>query len=108
MWGCSSAGEASDPHTTDTGSTSRCDKGFFSQSQLLVQTFLQCLFSGYLVSWRFKPSQPQRIISGLEETFMKRYIVERTKRAELRPEEQSENVKSCQENLWNETLLKGP
>ena len=45
---------------------------------------------GKLVSWCFKPSQPQRIISGLRETFVKRYIVERTNKAELRPEEQSE------------------
>ena len=35
-----------------------------------------------LVSWCFKPSQPQRIISGLRETFIKRYIVERTNEAE--------------------------
>ena len=41
-----------------------------------------------LVSWYFKPSQPQRIISGLKETFIKRYIVERTNKAEIRPEEQ--------------------
>ena len=41
-----------------------------------------------LVSWCFKPSQPQRIISGLRETFIKRYIVERTNKAEIRPEEQ--------------------
>ena len=33
----------------------------------------------YLV---FKPSQPQRIISGLRETFIKRYIVQRTSKAE--------------------------
>ena len=40
------------------------------------------------VSWCFKPSQPQRIISGMKETFMKRYMVETTNRAEMRPEEQ--------------------
>ena len=39
-----------------------------------------------LVSWCFKPSQPQRITSGLKETFTKRYIVERANRAEIRPE----------------------
>ena len=50
---------------------------------------------GWLVSWCFKPSQPQRIISGLMETFIKRYIVERTNEAEIRPEEQSEKVGSC-------------
>ena len=32
-----------------------------------------------IVGWCFKPSQPQRITSGLRETFTKRYtIVERT------------------------------
>ena len=30
------------------------------------------------VSWCFKPSQSQRIISRLKETFIKRYLVERT------------------------------
>ena len=43
-----------------------------------------------VVSWCFKPSQPQRIISGLKETFRKRHIVERTNKAEIRLEEQSE------------------
>ena len=61
-----------------------------------------------LVSWCSKPSQPQRIISGLRETFIKRYIIERTKKAEVRPEEQSEKTKSCRENSWNEIKLKGP
>ena len=62
-----------------------------------------------LVSWCFKPRQPQRIISGLKETFVKRYtVVERTDKAEIRPEEQSEKVESCRENLWNEIQLKGP
>ena len=61
-----------------------------------------------LVSWCFNPSQPQRIISGLKETFIKRYIVERTNKAEIRPEEQSEKAESCEENLGNEIQLKGP
>ena len=39
------------------------------------------------MSWCFKPSQPQRIISGLSETFTKTYIVEWTNKAEIRPEE---------------------
>ena len=64
--------------------------------------------SGRLVSWYFKPSQPQRIISGLRETFIKKYIAERTSKAEIRPEEQSEKAESCRENLWNEIQLKGP
>ena len=61
-----------------------------------------------LVSSCFKPIQPQRIISGLKETFVKRFIVERTSKAEIRPEEQREKVESCRENLWNERQLKGP
>ena len=45
---------------------------------------------------------------GLRETFIKRYIVERTNKAELRPGEQSEKAESCRENLRNEIQLKGP
>ena len=60
------------------------------------------------VSSCFKPSQPQRIISGLKETFVKRHTGEGTSTAELRPEEQSEKAESCRENLWNEIQLKGP
>ena len=48
------------------------------------------------------------IISGLRETFIKRHIVERTNKAEIRPKGQSEKGKSCRENLWNEIQLKGP
>ena len=62
-----------------------------------------------LVSCFFKPSQPERIISRLGETFIKRCIVERTSTAELRPEKkkQIEKAESCRENLWNEIQLKG-
>ena len=56
----------------------------------------------------FKPSQPQRIISGLSDIFGKRYIVVRANKAEIRPEEHSEKAASCRENLWNEIQLKGP
>ena len=55
-----------------------------------------------------KPSQPLGIISVLKETFMKRYIVERTNKAEIRSEEQSEKTENSRENLCNETQLKGP
>ena len=66
-------------------------------------------FFFFLVSWCFKPSQSQRIIiSGLRETFIKRYIVRRTRKAEIRPEKQSAKAESCRENLWNEIQLKGP
>ena len=62
----------------------------------------------WLVSWSFKPSQPQRIISGLKETFVKRPKAERTNKAEIGLEEQSEKVESPRENVWNEIQLKGP
>ena len=61
-----------------------------------------------LTSWCFKPSQPQWILSGLKETFTKRYKIERTYKAEIRQEEQREKAESCRENVWNEIHLKGP
>ena len=60
-----------------------------------------------LLCWCFRPIQPRRIISGLKETFRKRYIVERTNKAEIRPAEQNENTESYRENFWNEIPLKG-
>ena len=39
---------------------------------------------------------------------MKRNIVERNNKAEIRPEQESEEAESCRENLWNEIQLKGP
>ena len=54
------------------------------------------------------PVNHERIISGLKETFIKKYVVERTNKAEITPEEQSEKAKSRRENLWNEIQLKGP
>ena len=56
----------------------------------------------------FKPSQPQRIISGLTETSIRRYIVERTSKAEIKPEEQGDKAESCRGDVWNEIQLKGP
>ena len=47
-------------------------------------------------------------MSELRETFIKRQIVERTEKAEVRPEEQSEKMESCHKNLWNEIQWKGP
>ena len=52
----------------------------FSSSRHVFQ-----ILHGELVSWCFKPSQPQRITSGLRETFIKRYLVERTNKAKIRP-----------------------
>ena len=45
VWGCSSVGRASDQHATDTCSIPWCGKGVCSQSQLSVQTPLQCLYT---------------------------------------------------------------
>ena len=39
---------------------------------------------------------------------MKRDIAERTNKAEIRLEEQSEKAESCLENLWNKIQSKGP
>ena len=61
-----------------------------------------------LVNWCFEPNQPQGFLTWLKETFTKRLIVERTDKAEIRPEQQSEKAESCRENLWNEIHLKGP
>ena len=47
-------------------------------------------------------------MSGLRETLTKKFIVERTNKAEIRPEEKSEKAESCRENLWNEIQLKRP
>ena len=61
-----------------------------------------------LVNWCFETSQPLCIISGLKETLVKRYTVERTNKARIGPDEQSEKAVSCRENLRNEIQLKGP
>ena len=63
---------------------------------------------GQLDSWYFEPSQPLGIISGLKETFIKRYVLDRTNKAEITPEEQSEKTESCWENLRKEIQLNGP
>ena len=44
-WWCNSVGRASDWPAADAGSMPWCGKGFFSQSQLWVQTLLQCLYT---------------------------------------------------------------
>ena len=53
-------------------------------------------------------SQPQRITSGLKETFIKRYVVERTNKAEIRPEEQSEKEESCRDTSVKPPLSSSP
>ena len=41
------------------------------------------------------------------QTFGKRCIVERTSKAEIRREEQSEKAETFREDLWSEIQLKG-
>ena len=91
-------------HTTQTTYQTRnkCKTSAMSTTQFMLK---QLNSVSQLVSWFFKPSQPQRIISGLMETVIKRYTVERTNEAEIRPEEQSERVESCRENVWNEITI---
>ena len=60
------------------------------------------------VNWCFEPRQPLGIISGLKETFIRKHVVERINKADIRPEDQSEKMKSCRENSWNEIDLKEP
>ena len=55
-----------------------------------------------LVSWYFEPSQPLGIISGLKETFMKRYIyLKGPIRQRSDRENRVRNWRFCRENLWN-------
>ena len=74
----------------------------------LLNGVLQLAGVIFLASWGFKTSQPQRIISGLKETFVKKHVVNMTNKAEIRPEEQIEKAECCKENLWNKIQLKGP
>ena len=67
---------------------------------VLPTCYVQLYYGGYLFSQLvLYARQPQRIISGLKETFIKRYTVERTNKAEIRPEEHSEKAESCWEDL---------
>ena len=66
------------------------------------------MFHKKLVSLCFKPSQLKRILSGLRETFIRRYVVERTNKAETNLEEQSEKTEGSHDNLWNKIQLKEP
>ena len=45
-----------------------------------------------LVNRCFEPSQPLGVISGLKKTFIKGYIDQRTNKAKIRPEEESEKT----------------
>ena len=60
-----------------------------------------------LVSWCFKPSQPQRIISGLKETLMKGYVVERTNKAGIRLEEHNNSPDSDMSDLGDKGMAEG-
>ena len=57
--------------------------GFTVRHCHIGQTYFdvtQCVVYN-LVYWSFEPSQPLGIVSGLKETFIKRYTVERTNKA---------------------------
>ena len=49
-----------------------------ARTHTLTQLMQRGKHSKKLVNWCFEPSQPLGITSGLKETFIKRYIVERT------------------------------
>ena len=51
----------------------------------------------YLVIGVLSPIKPLAITSGLKDTFIIRYIVERTNKAEISPEEQSEKTELSEE-----------
>ena len=57
----------------------------------------------------FGPSQPHWIISGLKETFIKRYKVERTNKAEIRSEGRDKTGRTESENgeLSGELMVVG-
>ena len=60
---------------------------------------------GFLsVSWGLSPVNQQRVVLGLKQTFIKRYIVERTNKADIKPEERSQRTESSRENLWKNTV----
>ena len=63
---------------------------------------------GWLVSWCFEPSEPLGIISGLTEALIKRSMVEKTNKAEIRREGQNEKKGELSGELWNKIQLKGP
>ena len=65
-----------------------------------------CVQCRSLLNWYFEPSDLLGIISGLKETFIKRYTVKRTNKAEIRQEEQSEIPERCRENIWFKIQLK--
>ena len=45
---------------------------------------------------------------GLRESFINRHLMERTNKAGMKTEEQSEKAESLREKFWNEIQLKGP
>ena len=53
------------------------------------------------------PSFVVDVVADYFKQTVQRHIVERTNKAEIRPEEQSDKAESCWENLWNEIQLRG-
>ena len=80
----------------------------FNQTLFILQGKKTTKNKSWLVSKlvdALSPVNHKKIVSGLRETFI-RDVVERTNKAETRPEEQNEKAESCQENLWNAKQLK--
>ena len=69
---------------------------------------MQITHSGKRSTRALSPVHHKGLYPGLKKTLIKRYVVERTNKAEIRPEEQSEKAEGSQENLLNEMQLKGP
>ena len=63
-----------------------------------------------LGNWCLEPSQPQKDYIRAEGDLHKEIysLVQRTNKAEIRSEEQSQKVESCRKNLWNGRQFKGP
>ena len=61
---------ASDWHADDAGSIPQCGKGFFSQSQLSVQTLLRCSYSPRVQSHAFPSVCTLKIPSTGNNTFV--------------------------------------
>ena len=59
---------------------------FFRPCHTLDEAVIIIIISfSWSVSWRFKPSQPQSIISVRRQTLTKRHTVEWTSKVEIRP-----------------------
>ena len=68
--GCSSVGRASIRHDAEAGSIPRCGKGFFSQSQLSVQTLLRSPYNPRVQSHALPSVRTLKIPQNGNHTFV--------------------------------------